>query len=68
MLVKGNHNLLYCKLEMHKLKINDDHRMHEITWISKCAKTTLVTKCSSRRPFKVLVVYLTHNNNGPLKH
>ncbi len=30
LLVKENYNLLYYKLDMHKLKINDDHRMHEI--------------------------------------
>jgi hypothetical protein len=51
MLVRENHNLLYYKFEMHKLKINDDHKMHEIMWIKKCAKTTLITKCSNKKPF-----------------
>jgi len=35
LLVKENCNLLYYKLDMHKLKINDDHRMHEINMNNK---------------------------------
>lgn len=30
LLVRGNHNQLYQKLEMRKSKINDNHEMHKI--------------------------------------
>ncbi len=30
LLVTGNHNQLYQKLEMHQSKVNDNHKMHKI--------------------------------------